>query len=128
MTSWTALRAKLEQCLGTEDLEAVTDLVSDMIEAAQSEASDWFTGHTHPVYALDPDGKDAPRCFEEECEPDVSKPIFNIRWFEDSGDESVGIPGCSGGCLSKDQKGTLVEDRPGAFFELVDESYAGASE
>ena len=47
----------------------------------------------------------------EAC-PDAwaEKPFARIRWYQDDGDASVGMPGRGGWTLAPDQAGTVVED------------------
>ena len=52
--------------------------------------------------------------FDEYCNLDVPEswlevPFCRIRWFEDRGDPSVGIPGTAGWTLADDQLGTTME-------------------
>ncbi len=40
----------------------------------------------------------------------AEKPFARIRWFEDAGDRSAGIPAMAGWTLGADQAGTVLED------------------
>lgn len=48
--------------------------------------------------------------FEACPESWAAKPFARIRWYQDDGDASVGMPGRSGWTLAPDQAGTVVED------------------
>lgn len=46
--------------------------------------------------------------FDGQPEAWSEKPFARIRWFEDDGDPSVGLPGRCGWTLARDQSGTVI--------------------
>jgi|JI10StandDraft_1071094.scaffolds.fasta_scaffold49758_6 hypothetical protein len=103
MNSWNRVKAQL---VGVSAAQAATDadqpVVLGMafdrgIEAAHAGVHEVMAGF-----------EDLP--FEGCPEAWAEKPFARIRWFEDGGDRSAGIPAMAGWTLDADQAGTVLED------------------